>query len=381
MYATRRLPGIILAAAEKRTRVVISSVSANENSMTYRAIVVRNGPEKEFFSSLLGILLLLLGMSAGQSVELPANSEAAISEVKMFDEVLPACSPDGRWLAFEYHEAGAPIYPHIGIADLKERSRTLRPLLEERPASHLYAGDFSWSPDSHWVALVTDYPSGRKSFWADTSIQIVKVNIYTHEVVTLSDFPVNTHFGPTIAWLRSGLVVFSGADENIYAMPETGRKPRKLISVPTDQCLGGTNTLAVSPNGRRIAFAMDAGSEEQTEKCNALWIGELNTGRVTRVPTPNLHPLSPNWLDDDTILFSGESDDEPVGIYRVSLTSEKVVLLLKGQFMTPFVCASTRDLCFSWRAAQTQLDKASEGHNWPLYGYHIWKVPLRDVLR
>ncbi len=329
---------------------------------------------------ILGMLVLLLGMSADQTVQLPASSEPVASEVHMFDEALPACSPDGRWFAFEYHEASAPVYPHIGIMDLKQKS-TWHPLLEERPGSHLYAGDFSWSPDSRWVALITDYPIGRKGFWEDTSIQIVKVNVYTHDVVRLSNFSVNAHFEPTTAWLKSGLVVFSGADENIYAVPETGGKPRKLVNVPTDKCLGGTNTLAVSPNDRRIAFAMDAGSKEQTEECNALWIGEFSTGKVTRVPTPGLHPLSPNWLDDDTILFSGESNDEPTGIYRVSLTSQKVVLLLKGQFMTPFVCASKKDLYFSWRAARPQPSNASRENDWPeLQGFHIWKVRLREVL-
>lgn len=265
--------------------------------------------------------------------------------------------------------------------DLKQKSPTWRPLLEERPGSHLYAGDFSWSPDSRWVSLITDYPIGREGFWADTSIQIVKVNVYTHDVVKLSNFSANTHFGPTTAWLKSGLVVFSGADENIYGVPETGGKPRNLVNVPTDKCLGGTNTLAVSRNEQRIAFAMDAGSEERREECNALWIGEFSTGKVTRVPTPGLHPLSPNWLDDDTILFSGESDDEPTGIYRVSLTSQKVVPLLKGQFMTPFVCASKKDLYFSWRATRPQPSNASGENDWPeLQGFHIWKVRLRGVL-
>jgi Tol biopolymer transport system component len=183
----------------------------------------------------------------------------------------------------------------------------------------LYAGDFSWSPDSRWLALITDYPKGSKSFWSNSDVQVVKVNIKTHEVVRLANFSSNTSFVPTTAWLRSGSIIFAAEDQNIYGVSEKGGDVRKLINVPTDKCGGVTNTLAVSPCGQSIAFAMEREGDGQTAECNALWIADLRTGNLRRIPTTGLHPLSPFWLDENTILFSGISIDGgkwlPVGIY------------------------------------------------------------------
>lgn len=304
----------------------------------------------------------------------------------MYDEALPACSPDGHWLAFEYHEPGDPDYPRIGIMDLRQDSHPWHPLLEAEAGRHLYAGDFSWSPDSRWLAMITDYPKGSKSFWSDSDIQVVKVNIKTHEVVRLTNFPLDTSFGPTTAWLRSGMIIFAGEDQNIYGVSEKGGTVRKRISAPTDKCGGITNTLAVSPDEQSIAFAMDWEGDAQIAECNALWIGDLRTGNLRRIPTTGLHPLSPFWLDENTILFSGINIDGgkwlPAGIYRLTLSTGNVTRLLQGNYLTPFVCDSGKMLYFSW--GLNLESKTPEGDNWPtfndFFGFHIWRVPLGDVL-
>jgi Tol biopolymer transport system component len=317
----------------------------------------------------------------------PASAQEITGSVHKYDEVLPKCSPDGRWLAFEYHETNDPNYPRVGIMDLSQHSHPWSPVLEGKPGWHLYAGDFSWSPDSRWLALITDYPKGSKSFWADSDIQVVKVNIKTHEVVRLTNFSPNTSFGPTTAWLRSGTIVFVGDDLNIYGVSEKGGNVRKLFDVPGDKCDGVTNTFAVSPDEQRIAFEKDSGNDGQIAECNALWVGDLRTGNLRRLPTTGLRPLSPFWLDDDTILFSGIDIDGgkwlPVGIYSASLTAAKVMRILDGLYLTPFICDSGKTLYFSW--GPNLEAKTPSGDAWPTFndfaGFHIWRIPLRDVLQ
>jgi len=339
------------------------------------------------------IIAILLGfaliqqpkLAGGQKASPPASAQEVTGAVGKYDEVLPKCSPDGRWLAFEFHEASDPNYPRVGIMDLSQDSHPWHPLLDVKPGRHLYAGDISWSPDSQWLALWTDYPEGRKSFWSDADFRIARVNIRTHEVVRLTDaLPEGAGVAPTTAWLRSGMIVFSGlTDDSIYTVSQKGGKTQKIVTVPKDKCGGGTNTLAVSPDEQRIAFAMDADGDEQIAECNALWIADLPVGNLRRVPTTGLHPLSPFWLDNDTILFSGEKDNKPVGIYRLALSTGNLTLLLEGHYLTPFVGDSGKTLYFSW--GPELRTKTPGGDAWPTFndfsGFHIWKVPLADVLR
>ena len=333
----------------------------------------------------LGFALIQLPKLAGdQRASPPGSAQEVTGAAHKYDEVLPKCSPDGRWLAFEYHETSDPNYPHVGIMDLSQDSHPWHPLLEVKPGRHLYAGDLSWSPDSQWLALWTDYPEGTKSFWSDGDIRIARVNIRTDEFVKLTDaLPEGARVGPTTAWLRRGTIVFSGlTDGSIYGVSQSGGKPRKLVTVPKDKCGGGTNTLAVSPDEQRIAFAMDADGDEQITECSALWIADLPTGNLRRIPTIDLHPLSPFWLDKDTILFSGEKDNKPVGIYKLSLVTGNLTRLLEGHYLTPFVCDSGKTLYFSW-GANLQA-KTPSGSDWTFNdfsGFSIWRVPLGDVLK
>jgi Tol biopolymer transport system component len=325
---------------------------------------------------------------SGRKSHPPVGAQEITGSVHKYDEAGPECSPDGRWLAFEYHEPGDPNYPRIGIMDLSKHSRPWHPLLEAKTGRPLYAGDISWSPDSQWLALWTDYPQGSKSFWSgDSDNQIVEVNVRTNEVVRLTNFPVDTSFGPTTAWLRSGMIIFAGDDQNIYGIAENSGNARKLINVPADKCGGITNTLAASPDGQSIAFAMDWEGDSQIAECNALWIADLRTGNLRRIPTSGLHPLSPFWLNGNTILFSGINIDGgkwlPVGIYSVSLNTEKINRILDGLYLTPFVCDSGKTLYFSW--GPSMQSKTPAGDAWStfndFYGFRIWRMPLADVLK
>jgi Tol biopolymer transport system component len=330
----------------------------------------------------LGLALTQLPKLAGDQKAGPVASAREITgEVHTYDQVLPVCSPDGHWLAFEYHETNDPNYPRVGIMDLSQDSHPWHPLLEVKPGRHLFAEDMSWSPDSQWLALLTDYPKGKENFWSDSDIQVVKINIKTHEVVRLTNFAIDTPVNPNTAWLRSGWIVFSAVDENIYAVSEKGGELRQLVNVPKDKCGGGTNTFAVSPDEQKIAFVMNGSGSKQADECNALWIADLQKGALQRAWTTGLLPLSPFWLDNDTIFFAGEKDNKPVGIYKLSLNTGNLTHLLEGHYLTPFVCDSGKMLYFSWGP---NLQAKPSGSDWTFNdfsGFSIWRVPLGDVLQ
>jgi hypothetical protein len=72
----------------------------------------------------LGFALIQLPKLAGdQKASPPGSAQEVTGAVHKYDEVLPKCSPDGRWLAFEYHETSDPDYPHVGIMDLSQGLR------------------------------------------------------------------------------------------------------------------------------------------------------------------------------------------------------------------------------------------------------------------
>jgi Tol biopolymer transport system component len=339
-------------------------------------------------SAIFGLMIALqVGVASDRKPDPPISAQRVTGESRTFAEVFAACSPDGRWLAFEYNELQDPDFPKVGMMRLVPDSHAWRPILKGKPGRHLYVGDFSWSPDSRWLALITDYPEGPKDLWSESNLQLVKMNVDTGEVFHLTNLPHGVPFGPTTAWLRSGLIVFAGANGNIYGVPENGGDPRKLIDVPEDRCGGMTNTLAFSPDEQRIIFEKDSGDESQITECNALWIGDLKTKGLRRLPTPGLRPLNPFWLDEDTVLFSGIDVEGgkwlPAGIYRVSPRTGQVSPVLKGFYDSPFVCDSGKMLYFSW---EPNLEaKTPNGDGWPTFndfsGFHIWRVPLRDVLQ
>jgi hypothetical protein len=357
-----------------------------------RALEMRGAKEKKYSSALILFLGLIVASQVGFASDRepgpPIGAQRVTGEFHKYAEAFAACSPDGRWLAFEYNEHNDPDFPRVGIMRLGHAgSHAWRPIFKGKPGRHLYVGDFSWSPDSRWLALITDYPDGTKNLWSGFNAQVVKVNVDTGEVVRLTNFPANTISGPTTAWPRSGSIVFTGDDENIYGVPEKGGDIRKLIDVPKDKCGGVTNTLAVSPDEQRIIFEKDSGDESQTTECNALWIGDLNTRGLRRLPTTGLRPLNPFWLDEDTVLFSGIDVEGgkwlPSGIYRVSLRTGEVSPVLKGFYDSPFVCDSGKTLYFSWGpSAQTEKPAKDARPTFNGFsGFHIWRIPLRDLLQ
>jgi hypothetical protein len=186
--------------------------------------------------------------------------------------------------------------------------------------------------------------------------------------------------------LRSGWIVFSAFDENIYGIPQNGGKPRNLVTVPTDSCPGSTNTLAVSPDEQQVAFALEVDDEKHRVECNGMWVGDLKTHKLTRIATSGLLPLNPYWMDDETILYSGIDTAGgrwvPTGLYSLSLALKRIDRILTGPYLTPSVCLSDQNLYFSWGSKLQEVPPTAD--DWPTFndfhGFHVWKISLREIL-
>ncbi len=168
------------------------------------------------------------------------------------------------------------------------------------------------------------------------------------------------------------------------AVSTKGGKVRKLVSLPRQQCGDNVSTFAISQDERRIAFAIEPASENESDGCTALWVANLTTGAVHAILTPSLYPVTPFWLNANTILFSGmDKEENPLGIYELSLPSGAVTPIVKGLYLSPFVCDSGRTLYFAWAPKLAGKDFVWHylhlGN--PFYGFHIWRVPLHDVLQ
>jgi len=92
---------------------------------------------------LLGVALLS-GARPDSKAGLPPNAQEVTGDVHQYAEALPECSPDRRWLAFEYNRMSDPDFPYVGIMRLGQDHRSWHTLLKPRPGEHMFVGDFSW---------------------------------------------------------------------------------------------------------------------------------------------------------------------------------------------------------------------------------------------
>src|SRR6266487_5724587 len=66
-------------------------------------------------------------------------------------ELGPQCSPDNRWIAFEYfHEGSENHGPQIWMMPESEDLPSAKPLVDDGK----YHAGISWSPDSQWISFV-----------------------------------------------------------------------------------------------------------------------------------------------------------------------------------------------------------------------------------
>ncbi|MDP2955132.1 MAG: BamA/TamA family outer membrane protein [Longimicrobiales bacterium] len=166
--------------------------------------------------------------------------------------VSPAISPDGRFLAFLSEKDLFSV--DLFLADAAT-GRILRKLTSANSDPHIEALRYidssgTWSPDGKWFALV----------------------------------------------------VTAGGDNRMVVIDAENGNQDRVIDFPG---LGSVNNPAWSPDGRHIAFSGSVGG------ITDLWLFDLESGRLTQLTTDKFADLQPAWSPDGrTIAFTSDRGAE-----------------------------------------------------------------------
>ena len=179
-----------------------------------------------------------------------------LSGARVADEVRPALSPDGRWVAFAKHPDGDPN-GKVVVEVVGTDGRGLRPVSQVFPGgNHLFQiGALVWSPDNKRLALLANDENGRT-----TSVLYVlqpgrPQRLIAHKVWGLVGPNYYGTFQAPLGWSPDGRVItFSVDPYNAAAMvraitPE-GRSALSLRGRTASWSRNGT--LALGREGRKV---------------------------------------------------------------------------------------------------------------------------------
>ena len=275
-------------------------------------------------------------------------------------EIGPRCSPDGRYLAFEYFSLEHPTSAQVWLMPKNGQFSDAKPLLAA--VEEIY-GEPSWSPDSNWLSFIRGVP-GQNGAVSD---QVYKINVTNHEMLQLTTVPPETALGGT-SWAPDGRILFEMNDD-IYVVPETGGSVTKLIDVRSK--LPGVELMfpSWSPDESRVAFVGRKRPSAQSSGGRGLYVADLRTGRITKI-LEGLGDDAPFWFDDESILCSRTEHGPRSSVWIAWVSGGRLERLTKGPFdVTPAVCADHRDIYFA-RNRSISRPKSL------LQGFHIWRLKL-----
>lgn len=198
-------------------------------------------------------------------------------------ELGPQCSPDSRWIAFEYfHESTESHGPQIWImpASESEDFTSAKPLVDDGK----YHAGVSWSPDSQWISFVMSQSLQQGEPFL--SSQIYKANVRTGQIVQLTNYEAHTELGEDTAWSHDGLIAFE-KDGDIYAVPAEGGTVFKLFDGTFDASaqrieISALSGLAWSPNGKRVAFFANRVGQPRAD--GVVWSFDVKKKTATNAP-------------------------------------------------------------------------------------------------
>ena len=285
-------------------------------------------------------------------------------------ELGPQCSPDNRWIAFEYfHETSGSHGPQIWIMAESEDFTSAKPLVDDGK----YHAGISWSPDSQWISFVMSQKLQQDDPFL--SSQIYKVHIRTGQIVQLTNFEAHTALGEDTAWSQNGLIAFE-KEGDIYTIPAEGGAVVKLFGASSQGIqIGDLSGLAWSRNGKYLAFS--ANREGQPTEDSAIWSMDVQKKQLRKLPTG---PGSgcPFWINDSNLLFCRAQKGGIVKIYSYSLRHRRTTELTGGPLDLPGCIVPTTGRLFFNHGKDSQL----EFETLALPRLHVWKKQLsRSVMR
>ncbi len=226
-------------------------------------------------------------------------------------ESYPSFSPAGNQLAFSWDRedrGDLDIYVKpIGPGD------PLR--LTSNPADDLSP---AFSPDGRYIAFLRRFPSSK------IEVMIIPATGGTErELAEIHPLPnPEFFFGPYLTWSRdeTWLIVIdkslSSEAHSLYAISvETGEKQR--LTFPPDTWIGDTGP-AVSPDGRSVVFVRAEGSRRRNLYILTLSENFRPMGEPKRLAVDDPYVMSPVWAPDGSAIFFSSGEFRNRGLRKIS---------------------------------------------------------------
>ena len=295
----------------------------------------------------------------------------------------PSFSPDGTQVAYAWCEEGTWILR--GNCDILVRSvgsqtsarLTDYPWVDVSPA---------WSPDGRAIAFLRIPPEGMATYYVVPSVS-------GPERTLAETFPPTSPalIGAAISWFPDGthiaIIVRDSQDgPHSLAVVSLDTGARHALTNPAPAGLGDT-AVAVSPDGRRIAFARTGPARTPVSD---IYVADVSGGFFVkdgprRLAAGQRAPVSLAWMPDgDAIVFSSGGS-----LWRMSITGGETrgperLTFAGGQAADPAVSRDGRRLAYSqhqvrenvWRVdlagggaagPPRQLMPSTREDGWPQY--------------
>jgi serine/threonine protein kinase len=238
------------------------------------ALVATHRVQAEFALRLWGFPIS--GGTAEPLTEGPATAQ----------DVSPAFSPDGRWLAFLRWENGA-TYGLWAVPQPRGKARLL-------VSSPFPIATFAWKPDNRTIV----YGGG-----AVSTGELTEITTDGHRApapFALESPSDQITFAPSGARLA---YVMQNLDANIWRLPLDG--VRKKDSLPPDKLFASVREEmdpAISPDGKSVAFVSNRSGRW------GLWTGNVDGSGLRELAAQSLLPFRPAWsLDGRQIAFESRA--------------------------------------------------------------------------
>ena len=340
--------------AEIRVALQDLKEESESGSLRASAAISRHRPSWPYYA--VGGVLIAAAIAAFLILNRPApplHATVLTSFVGYQGE--PSLSPDGNQFAFTWDGDVPNGAPHVYIS-LVGKGAPLR-LTSEKGS----AWGPSWSPDGQSIAFLRPQPGS-----ADLELHVMPALGGPSRRVASGLPRYNPHgngVGPRVP-LPHGRLTGSGcygANASLYAAPAGGGETQKVLAPATSGPQAGAFSLALSPDGRELAWAHCEGFN-----CD-LYLSGFQDGRLAGTPLQLTHDhkvkRSPLWTRDgkEIVYIAGDITSE-TSIYRVRASGGEP-RRIDG------IGANATSLTLSAKSNRLLYATA-------LANYHIWRIDL-----